>query len=123
MTEKLGWDYNHSLEKVCIWEREKKLSGSAAELDEGKLLLLNVYTFQQVGFLWGLLVPVSGSLSANSMNGWNAFVMNCGFSEKQVAKESIHAWGFWIIKARKILECLLIHLHLVHLKDHEPGAM
>lgn len=50
MTEKLGWDYNHSLEKVCIWEREKKLSGSAAELDEGKLLLLNVYTFQQVGF-------------------------------------------------------------------------
>lgn len=107
MTGNLGWDYRHNLKKNCIWDREKKLSGSAAGLRWAKASASKYLHLLAAGVLWGLFVPVSGSLSPNSMNGWNAFVMNWDFSEKQVCQR-IHARGFWIIESRKMLECLLI---------------
>lgn len=125
ITEKLGWDYSRGQKKICIWDREKKLSGSAAGLGWGKASTFKYLRLLAAGILWGLFAPVNGTLSPNSMNDWNAFVMNWDFSEKQVARASMLE-GFELSTQERcwnVYWCLLILLHQVHLKGHEVGAM
>lgn len=107
MTGKLGWDYGQSQKKKCIWGREKKLSESAAGLGWGKFSTFKYLHLLAAGVLWGLFVPVSGSLSPNIMNGWNVFCHELRFL-RETGCQSMHAQGFWIIKSRKMLEYLLM---------------
>lgn len=116
MMGKLGQDCSHSQKNMCIWYRGEKMSGSVVGLGWGKTSTFKCLHLTVAEFLWGLFKPASGSMSTNSMSACTNFVMSWGFSGKQVAQESIHAWGVWITKSWKMLEYLLMYPYLVHLK-------
>lgn len=121
LLSKIWWQEHYvgtvaTVGKICAFGGEGKLSGWAVGLGWEKTSTFKGLHLTVAEVLWGPFVPASGSMCPNSMTGCTNFVMSWGFSGKQAAQESIHAWGFWIIKSWKMLEYLLIYPYLVHLK-------